>query len=103
MAVMHLTDTMIDQVFGEALRVLRVGGQLILLDPVINRERWVGAYYGDWTGGLIHVPLKNCAESWKADSKSSIGKSTPFTTNTFLESASGLNLEQYLCVLLQDL
>lgn len=43
MAVLHhLTDTMIDQVFEEALRVLRVGGQLILLDPVINRERWVG-------------------------------------------------------------
>jgi ubiquinone/menaquinone biosynthesis C-methylase UbiE len=43
MAVLHhLTDTMIDQLFEEALRVLRVGGQLILLDPVINRERLVG-------------------------------------------------------------
>jgi SAM-dependent methyltransferase len=42
-AVMHhLTDAMLEQVFEEALRVLRVGGQLILLDAVLNRERWVG-------------------------------------------------------------
>lgn len=38
----HLTDTMLDQVLQEALRVLKVGGQLILLDPVLNRERLVG-------------------------------------------------------------
>jgi ubiquinone/menaquinone biosynthesis C-methylase UbiE len=38
----HLPDALLDQVFEEARRVLRVGGQLILLDPVINRERWVG-------------------------------------------------------------
>jgi len=42
-AVMHhLTDAMLDQVFEEALRVLKVGGQLILLDSVLNRERWAG-------------------------------------------------------------
>jgi len=38
----HLPDAMLEQVFEEALRVLRVGGHLILLDPVISRERWVG-------------------------------------------------------------
>jgi ubiquinone/menaquinone biosynthesis C-methylase UbiE len=43
MAVMHhLTDSMLDQVLEEALRVLRIGGQLILLDPVLNRERRLG-------------------------------------------------------------
>jgi len=38
----HLPDAVLDQVLEEALRVLRVGGKLILLDPVINRERWAG-------------------------------------------------------------
>ena len=38
----HLTDMMIDQVFEESLRVLRSNGQLVLLDPVLNRERWMG-------------------------------------------------------------
>jgi ubiquinone/menaquinone biosynthesis C-methylase UbiE len=38
----HLTDPMLDQVFEEALRVLRVGGRLILLDPVLNRELLMG-------------------------------------------------------------
>jgi ubiquinone/menaquinone biosynthesis C-methylase UbiE len=38
----HLTDMMIDQVFEESLRILRSGGQLVLLDPVLNRERWAG-------------------------------------------------------------
>jgi SAM-dependent methyltransferase len=43
MAVMHhLADAMLDQVLEEALRVLRVGGQLILLDPVLNRKRLTG-------------------------------------------------------------
>ena len=38
----HLTDVMFDQVLGEALRVLKPGGHLILLDPVLNRERLAG-------------------------------------------------------------
>ena len=38
----HLKDAMLDQVFEEALRILRVGGQLILLDPVLNRELLMG-------------------------------------------------------------
>jgi ubiquinone/menaquinone biosynthesis C-methylase UbiE len=38
----HLTDPMLDQIFEEALRVLRVGGHLILLDPVLNRELLTG-------------------------------------------------------------
>jgi SAM-dependent methyltransferase len=43
MAVLHhLADAMLNQVFDEALRVLRVGGHLIVLDPVLNRERWAG-------------------------------------------------------------
>ena len=43
MAVMHhLADTMLDQVLGEGLRVLRAGGQLILLDPVLNRNLLAG-------------------------------------------------------------
>jgi ubiquinone/menaquinone biosynthesis C-methylase UbiE len=40
--VHHLADAMLDQVFVEALRVLKVGGRLILLDPVVNRERLAG-------------------------------------------------------------
>ena len=40
--VHHLTDEMVDQVFGEALRVLKVGGKLILLDPVLDSERLLG-------------------------------------------------------------
>ena len=38
----HLTDTMIDLVIEDSLRILRVGGQLILLDAVLNRQRWAG-------------------------------------------------------------
>jgi ubiquinone/menaquinone biosynthesis C-methylase UbiE len=38
----HLTDVKLDQVLGETLRVLKVGGRLILLDPVLNRERLAG-------------------------------------------------------------
>jgi ubiquinone/menaquinone biosynthesis C-methylase UbiE len=38
----HLTDAMLDQIFEEAQRVLRVGGRLILLDPVLNRELLMG-------------------------------------------------------------
>jgi ubiquinone/menaquinone biosynthesis C-methylase UbiE len=38
----HLTDEMLDQTLREALRVLRVGGRLILLDAVLKRERWIG-------------------------------------------------------------
>lgn len=40
--VHHLADAMLDQVLEEALRVLKVGGQLILLDPVLNRKRVAG-------------------------------------------------------------
>jgi ubiquinone/menaquinone biosynthesis C-methylase UbiE len=40
--VHHLSDTMFDQVLEEALRVLKRGGRLILLDPVLNRERLAG-------------------------------------------------------------
>jgi SAM-dependent methyltransferase len=40
--VHHLTDAMLEQVFEEALRVLKVGGHLILLDPVLNRQRLAG-------------------------------------------------------------
>jgi len=43
MAVMHhLTDAMLDKVYVEALRILKGGGQLILLDPVLNRELLMG-------------------------------------------------------------
>ena len=38
----HLTDTMIDLVFQESLRILRVGGKLILLDAVLDCHRWMG-------------------------------------------------------------
>ena len=40
--VHHLTDATLDQVFEETLRVLRVGGRLILVDPVLNKKRWMG-------------------------------------------------------------
>jgi ubiquinone/menaquinone biosynthesis C-methylase UbiE len=40
--VHHLTDAMFEQVLDEALRVLRPGGHLVLLDPVLNRKRWAG-------------------------------------------------------------
>jgi ubiquinone/menaquinone biosynthesis C-methylase UbiE len=40
--VHHLTDTMLEHVFEEASRVLKDGGQLILVDPILNRERWMG-------------------------------------------------------------
>lgn len=38
----HLPDEMLDQTFSEALRVLRVGGRLILLDAVLKQERRIG-------------------------------------------------------------
>jgi SAM-dependent methyltransferase len=38
----HLTDKMLDDVIEEALRVLKTGGRLILLDPVLNRDLWAG-------------------------------------------------------------
>jgi SAM-dependent methyltransferase len=40
--VHHLTDEMLDQTFREALRVLRVGGRLILLDAILKHERRFG-------------------------------------------------------------
>ena len=40
--VHHLTDEMLDQTFREALRVLRVGGRLILLDATLKHERRIG-------------------------------------------------------------
>jgi SAM-dependent methyltransferase len=43
MAVMHhLTDAMLEMVLDEAVRVLKVGGRMILLDPVRNREILLG-------------------------------------------------------------
>jgi ubiquinone/menaquinone biosynthesis C-methylase UbiE len=38
----HLTDEMLDQAFREAVRVLRVGGRLILLDAILKHERRIG-------------------------------------------------------------
>jgi ubiquinone/menaquinone biosynthesis C-methylase UbiE len=38
----HLTNEMLEQVLDEALRILKADGQLILLDPVLNRARWMG-------------------------------------------------------------
>lgn len=40
--VHHLTDEMIDQTFSEALRILRVGGSVILLDAIFKHERRIG-------------------------------------------------------------
>lgn len=40
--VHHLTDAMFDQVFEEARRILKEGGQLIFLDPILNRHLWTG-------------------------------------------------------------
>src|SRR5580765_5479726 len=38
----HLTDGMVERLFEEGLRVLRPGGRVVLLDPVLNRNRWLG-------------------------------------------------------------
>ena len=38
----HLTDEMVEQLFEEASRILRPGGRVVLLDPVLNRSRWLG-------------------------------------------------------------
>ena len=38
----HLTDAMLHQLLDESVRVLSVGGRLVLLDAVYNRERWAG-------------------------------------------------------------
>lgn len=40
--VHHLTNAMLDQVLDEVLRVLKPDGQIVLLDPVLNQERWAG-------------------------------------------------------------
>ena len=41
-AVMHhLTDTMLEAVVAESLRVLKSGGHFILLDPILT-DRWLG-------------------------------------------------------------
>lgn len=40
--VHHLTEAKLDKVLDEAVRVLKVGGRLILLDPVLNREILAG-------------------------------------------------------------
>ena len=43
MAVIHhLSDVVFEELIDEAYRVLKIHGQLILLDPVLNRERWMG-------------------------------------------------------------
>jgi ubiquinone/menaquinone biosynthesis C-methylase UbiE len=42
-AVMHhLAGALPDQMMDEAFRVLRVGGRIVLLDAVMNRERKIG-------------------------------------------------------------
>lgn len=38
----HLTDCMLEQALDECRRVLRAGGHMILLDPVLNRRRLAG-------------------------------------------------------------
>lgn len=40
--VHHLTDSMFDQLLQEAFRVLKTGGRVVLLDPVLNPKRWAG-------------------------------------------------------------
>lgn len=40
--VHHLPDVVLDQVFAEVERVLKSDGKLILLDPILNRKRWIG-------------------------------------------------------------
>ena len=38
----HLSGALLDRVMDEAFRVLRAGGRIVLFDPVVNRERWIG-------------------------------------------------------------
>jgi ubiquinone/menaquinone biosynthesis C-methylase UbiE len=38
----HLTDSMLTQMIEESLRVLRPNGMLILIDPILNRQRFAG-------------------------------------------------------------
>jgi ubiquinone/menaquinone biosynthesis C-methylase UbiE len=40
--VHHLTDVVVDQMFDEAQRILKVGGHFILLEPVLNLDLWLG-------------------------------------------------------------
>jgi ubiquinone/menaquinone biosynthesis C-methylase UbiE len=43
MAVIHhLNDEMLVRALDEARRVLKRGGHIVLLDPVLNRKRWLG-------------------------------------------------------------
>jgi SAM-dependent methyltransferase len=38
----HLTDAMLTDVLGESVRVLKPGGRMFFLDPVLARDRIVG-------------------------------------------------------------
>ena len=38
----HLTDSTLTQMLDESLRVLRANGRLILIDPILNRQRLLG-------------------------------------------------------------